>query len=129
MWVAAGEFRAPPPIRELRDLTRYRVQQVQERAREVNRLCTVLEDSGLKLTSVMSDVMGVSGRAMLTALVEGTTDPAVLADLARGRRRTKLPELRRALAGRFRRHHAFLVEQILAKIYSATGGPRVSSHD
>jgi transposase len=111
-----GSFVPPPPIRELRDLTRYRLQQVRERAREVNRLCKVLEDSNLKLTSVLTDIMGVSGRSMLTALVQGTTDPAVLADLARGRRRKKLPELRRALAGRFRRHHAFLVEQILAKI-------------
>lgn len=109
-------FVPPPPIRELRDLTRYRLHQVRERAREVNRLCKVLEDSNLKLTSVLTDVMGVSGRAMLAALVHGTTDPIVLADLARGRLRKKLPELRRALAGRFRRHHAFLLEQILAKI-------------
>lgn len=111
-----ASFVPPPPIRELRDLTRYRVQQVQERAREVNRLCKLLEDTGLKLTSVVTDVMGVSGRAMLAALVDGTTDPVVLAELARGRLRQKLPELRRALQGRFRRHHAFLVEQILAKI-------------
>jgi transposase len=109
-------FVPPPPIRELRDLTRYRLQQVRDRAREVNRLHKVLEDSGVKLTSVLTDVMGVSGRSMLTALVHGTTDPAVLAELARGRLRKKLPALRRALAGRFRRHHAFLVEQILAKI-------------
>ena len=112
----AASFVPPPPIRELRDLTRYRLQQVRERVREVNRLCKILEDSGLKLTTVISDVMGVSGRAMLTALVQGTTDPVVLADLARGRLRKKLPELRRALTGRFRPHHAFLVEQILAKI-------------
>jgi transposase len=111
-----SSFVPPPPIRELRDLTRYRVQQVRDRAQEVNRLCKVLEDSGLKLTSVLTDVMGVSGRAMLTALIEGTTNPAVLADLARGQLRKKLPELRRALQGRFRRHHAFLVEQILTKI-------------
>jgi transposase len=111
-----ASFVPPPPIRELRDLTRYRLQQVRERAREVNRLCKVLEDSNLKLTSVLTDVMGVSSRSMLTALVQGTTDPTVLAELARGRLRKKLPELRRALAGRFRRHHAFLVEQILAKI-------------
>src|SRR5688572_24350549 len=111
-----ASFVPPPVIRELRDLTRYRLQQVRERAREINRLCKVLEDSNLKLTSVLTDVMGVSGRAMLTALVQGTTDPAVLAELARGRLRKKLPDLRRALAGRFRRHHAFLVEQILAKI-------------
>jgi transposase len=111
-----SSFVPPPPIRELRDLTRYRVQQVRDRAQEVNRLCKVLEDSGLKLTSVLTDVMGVSGRAMLTALVHGTTDPAVLAELAHGRLRTKLPALRRALQGRFRRHHAFLIEQILAKV-------------
>lgn len=111
-----ASFVPPPPIRELRDLTRYRLQQVRDRAQEVNRLCKVLEDSGVKLTSVLTDVMGVSGRSMLTALLQGTTDPVVLADLARGRLRKKLPELRRALAGRFRRHHAFLVEQILAKI-------------
>jgi transposase len=73
-----ASFVPPPPIRELRDLTRYRVQQVRDRAQEVNRLCKVLEDTGLKLTTVVSDVMGVSGRAMLAALVEGTTDPAVL---------------------------------------------------
>lgn len=111
-----SSFVPPPPIRELRDLTRYRLQQVRDRAREVNRLYKVLEDSGLKLTSVISDVMGVSGRAMLAALLQGTTDPTVLADLARGRLRKKLPDLRRALAGRFRAHHAFLVEQILTKI-------------
>jgi transposase len=109
-------FVPPPPIRELRDLTRYRVQQVRDRAQEVNRLCKVLEDSGLKLTTVMSDVMGASGRAMLTALIQGTTDPVVLADLARGRLRKKLADLRRALQGRFRPHHAFLLGQIVAKI-------------
>ena len=111
-----GSFVPPPPIRELRDLTRYRVQQVRDHAREVNRLCKVLEDAGLKLTSVMSDVMGASGQAMLRALVAGTTDPIVLAELARGRLRKKLPALRQALVGRFRAHHAFLLEQILAKI-------------
>jgi transposase len=111
-----SSFVPPPPIRELRDLTRYRVQQVRDRAQEVNRLCKVLEDAGLKLTSVVTDVMGVSGRAMVRALVEGTSDPTVLADLARGALRKKLPELRRALQGRFRPHHAFLIEQIFAKI-------------
>ena len=76
---------------------------MRDRAQEVNRLCKVLEDGGLKLTSVMTDVMGVSGRAMLAALVEGTTDPVVLADLARGRLRQKLPALRRALPAGFGR--------------------------
>ena len=109
-------FVPPPPIRELRDITRYQVHQVRDRSREVNRLCKVLEDAGIKLTSVATDVLGVSGRAMVDALLAGTTDPIVLAELARGKLRKKLPELRRALHGRFRRHHAFLVEQILAKI-------------
>jgi transposase len=111
-----ASFVPPPAIRELRDITRYQVQQVRDRSREVNRLCKVLEDAGIKLTSVATDVLGVSGRAMVDALLAGTTDPTVLAELARGKLRTKLPELRRALHGRFRRHHAFLVEQILAKI-------------
>jgi len=112
----SSSFVPPKPIRELRDLTRYRVQQVRDRSQEVNRLCKVLEDAGLKLSTVASDIMGASGRAMLTALVHGTTDPTVLAELARGRLRKKLPELRRALQGRFRPHHAFLIEQIFAKI-------------
>jgi transposase len=111
-----ASFVPPPAIRELRDITRYQVQQVRDRSQEVNRLCKVLEDAGIKLTSVATDVLGVSGRAMVDALVAGTTDPMVLAELARGKLRTKLPALRRALQGRFRRHHAFLVEQILAKI-------------
>src|SRR5499426_3639181 len=111
-----ASFVPPSAIRELRDLTRYRVQQVQDRAREVNRLCKVLEDAGVKLTSVVTDIMGASGRAMLRALVAGTTDPVVLAALARGTLRRKLPLLQRALQGRFRAHHAFLIEQIFAKI-------------
>jgi transposase len=111
-----SSFVPPPVIRELRDLTRYRVQQVRDRSQEVNRLCKVLEDAGLKLTSVLSDVMGASGQAMVRALVAGTTDPQVLAELARGQLRKKLPALRRALVGRFQWHHAFLLEQILAKI-------------
>lgn len=111
-----ASFVPPPPIRELRDLTRYRGQQVRDRAQEVNRLYKVLEDSGLKLTSVLTDVMGVSGRAMLDALVTGTTDPVVLAELARGQLRKKLPALQRALQGRFRGHHALLIRESLAKI-------------
>ncbi len=111
-----ASFVPPPPIRDLRDLTRYRSQQVKDRAQEVNRLCKVLEDAGLKLTNVLTDVMGASARAMLTALVGGATDAAALADLARGRLRQKIPALERALTGRFRPHHAFLVTQGLAKI-------------
>ena len=111
-----GSFVPPAPIRELRDLTRYRKAQIQERAREANRLHKVLEDAGIKLATVATDVLGVSGRAMLLALVTGTTDPTVLADLARGKLRAKLPALRQALTGRFRGHHAFLVGQILAHL-------------
>jgi transposase len=111
-----SSFVPPPAIRELRDITRYRVQQTRDRSREVNRLQQVLEDSGVKVTSVLTDVMGASGRAMVEALVAGTTDPQVLADLARGKLRQKLPALQRALVGRFRPVHAFLLEQILAKI-------------
>jgi transposase len=109
-------FVPPPPIRELRDITRYRVQQTRNRSHEVNRLQKVLEDAGVKVTSVLTDVMGASGRAMVQALVAGTTDPVVLADLARGQLRKKLPALQRALIGRFKPVHAFLLEQILAKI-------------
>src|SRR5262245_49277621 len=111
-----GSFVPPEPIRDLRDLTRYRKLLVEERTREVNRLHKVLEDAGVKLASVASDILGVSGRAMLEALVQGTTDPALLADLARRRLRAKLPALRQALAGRFRPHHAFLVSRLLAHV-------------
>jgi transposase len=106
----------PPPLRELRDLTRYRKHQIAERTQEINRLHRMLQDAGVKLASVMSDVMGVSGRAMVQALVAGTTDPEALAELARGRLRQKLPLLRRALQGRFQRHHALLVGHMLSKI-------------
>jgi len=109
-------FVPPPDIRELRDLTRYRKALIEERTREGQRLDKVLQDAGLKLSSVASDVLGVSGRAMLAALVEGTRDPAVLADLARGQLRKKLPQLRAALEGHFRAHHALLVGELLAHI-------------
>jgi transposase len=111
-----GSFVPPAPIRELRDLTRYRKSLIQERAREANRVHKLLEDAGIKLATVARDVLGMSGRAMLEALVQGTRDPAVLAELARGRMRAKLPALRQALAGYFRPHHAFLTTQILAHL-------------
>ena len=104
-----GSLVPPAAIRDLRDLTRYRKRQIEDRAQEVNRLHRVLQDAGLKLASVMTDVMGVSGRAMVDALLHGTTDAAVLADLARGRLRSKLPALQQALRGQFRPQHAFLV--------------------
>jgi transposase len=111
-----GSFVPPVPIRELRDLTRYRKALIQDRTRVANRLHKALEDAGVKLASVASDILGVSGRAMLQALAEGTTDPVLLADLARGRLRGKLPALRAALAGRFRPHHGFLVGQLLTHL-------------
>jgi transposase len=109
-------FVPPRPIRELRDLTRYRKAQIEERTREAQRLEKVLQDAGIKLSSVASDVLGASGRAMLEALVRGTHDPELLAALAKGKLRQKLPALREALAGRFGAHHALLVGQVLAHI-------------
>jgi len=109
-------FVPPKPIRELRNLTRYRRAQIQERGREVQRLDKLLQDAGIKLSSVATDVMGVSGRAMLAALIGGQADPAAMADLAKGRMRTKLPLLEKALRGRFTAHHALIVGQILAKV-------------
>jgi transposase len=122
-------FVPPAPLRELRDLTRYRKLLIQERTRHANRLHKVLEDTGIKLTSVATRLLGASGRAMLDALVAGTTDPAVLADLARGKLRRKLPALRQALTGRFRAHHAFLVSQLLAHLdYLDEAIATVSTH-
>lgn len=111
-----GSLVPPAPIRDLRDLTRYRKKQIEDRTQEINRLYRVLEEAGVKLASVLTDIMGRSGRAMLDALLAGTTDPTVLAELARGRLRPKIPVLREALRGQFRSHHAFLLGQILTKI-------------
>jgi transposase len=111
-----GSFVPPAPLRDLRDLTRYRTALTQDRTRAANRLHKLLQDAGIKLASVATDILGVSGRAMLTALAQGTTDPDVLAELARGRLRTKLPALRQALAGHFRGHHAFLIGHLLAHL-------------
>jgi transposase len=111
-----ASFVPPKPIRELRTLTRYRKTQIAERQREANRLHKTLEDTGIKLDCVATDILGVSGRAMLDALCQGTTDPDVLADLARGRLRAKLPQLREALEGRFDTHHALVVGAILAHL-------------
>jgi transposase len=102
--------------RELRELTRYRTTLVQERSAEVNRLQKTLEGANIKLAAVASNVVGVSGRQILTELVAGTTDPAVLAELAKGRLREKRPQLERALTGRFSPHQRFLVAQQLAHL-------------
>jgi len=109
-------FVPPKPIRELRNLTRYRKAQIDERSREAQRLDKVLQDAGVKLSSVASDIQGKSARAMLEALVEGERDPQVLAEMALGKMRKKVPELEEALVGRFGAHHALLVRTILAKV-------------
>jgi len=110
-------FVPPPEIRRLRDLTRLRATEVQERSRSIQRLEKVLQDAGIKLTSVASRVYSVSARAMLEALLGGVTDPVALAELAKGRLRTKIPQLEEALASRFDvAHHGVLVAGLLAHI-------------
>lgn len=112
-------FVPPPPIRRLRDLTRYRSVVVAERGREVQRLEKTLEDAGIKLSSVASDIVGASGRAMLEALIAGERDPSRLAQLAKTRMRTKIAALTEALTGRFSDHHAFLARTMLERIDAA----------
>jgi transposase len=107
-----------PPVaqREMRDLTRYRSTFIRERATLVNRLQKVLEDANIKLASVATDVMGVSGRAMLAELIAGQTDPTRLAELAKGRLREKRPQLAKALEGRVKPHHRFVLTELLCQI-------------
>jgi transposase len=104
------------PQRELRDLTRTRTALIDERSAAVNRLQKVLEDANLKVASVATDIMGVSGRAMVEAILQGTTDPVTLAELAKGRLRAKRTELERALAGRVSGHHRLLLTTHLAHV-------------
>jgi len=111
-----GSFIPPREQRELRDLTRYRRSLVEDRARILNRLQKVLEDANIKLAAVASDLHGVSARMMLEALCAGESDSVELADLARGRLRSKIPHLQLALEGRFTPHHGFLVTEYLAHI-------------
>jgi transposase len=111
-----GSFVPDRPQRELRELTRYRTSLRQERTAEVNRIQKTLEGANIKLATVATDVLGQSGRAILEALVAGTTEAALLADLAKGRLRAKLPELERALAGRVGAHQRFLLAQQLAHL-------------
>ena len=111
-----GSFVPPAAIRELRDLTRYRKRLIQAHTAEAQRIHKTLEDASIRLGSVASDVLGVSGRAMLEALLAGERDPQVLADLARGKLRTKLPALREALRGRFSDHHALLLRLALEHV-------------
>jgi len=111
-----ASFIPPKPVRDLRDLMRYRKTLVQQRADEVNRLQKVLETANLKLASVATDVLGKSGRSMLDALLGGQNDPEILAELARGRMRSKIADLRKALDGRVHPHHQVLLTRILAHI-------------
>jgi transposase len=111
-----ASFVPPKPIRQLRNLTRYRKTQIQERQREVNRLHKALEDAGIKLDCVASDILGKSGRDMLNALVGGESDPQVLANLARRQMRKKIPALREALDGHFDDHHRLWIGSILRHI-------------
>jgi transposase len=113
-------FVPPPEIRRLRDLTRYRIDLVAVRTAEKQRVEKLLEDAQIKLSVVASDVFGVSGRAMLAALVAGERDPKVLARLARTRLRAKTAQLEEAFVGRFSDHHAFLLQTMLGRIDQAS---------
>jgi transposase len=106
-------FVPPPPIRELRELTRYRKTQIDARVAEIQRLEKVLQDAGIKLTSVASKVLTQSGRAMVEALIAGERDPGRLAELAKGKLRPRIAELTEALAGHFGSHHAVAARRIL----------------
>lgn len=109
-----------PPVaqRELRDLTRYRSTFIQERVTLINRVQKLLEDANIKLAAVASDIMGVSGRAILAALLTGHADPQALADLAKGRLRSKRDQLTKALEGRVKPHHRFVLAELLSQIDS-----------
>jgi transposase len=111
-----GSFIPPQVQRDLRDLTRYRTRVVRERARLVNRVQKLLEGANIKLSSVATDILGKSGRAMLEALVAGEREPAAMAELAKGRLRNKRSELEQALTGLVRPHHRFLLAQQLRHI-------------
>ena len=109
-------FVPPLQIRRLRDVTRYRIDLVGARTAEKNRAEKLLEDAGIKLSVVASDIFGVSGRAMMAALIAGERSPVALAQLARTRMRTRIPALQEALTGHFTDHHAFLLGKMLARV-------------
>jgi transposase len=112
-----ASFVPPTPIRELRDLTRYRASLAQEINRIANRIQKVLEDANIKLASVATDTLGASGRAMLEAIIQGEQDSRHLAEMAHGKLRNKIPELQEALQGRVSRHHRFLLRELLDHLY------------
>ncbi len=109
-------FVPPHPVRKLRDFTRYRIDLVASRGAEKNRVEKLLEDACIKLSVVASDIFGVSGRAMMAAMIAGERDPRVLANMARTRMRAKIPQLQEAFTGNFDDHHRFLLVQMLARI-------------
>jgi len=113
-------FVPPKPIRRLRDLTRYRRSLVRERTREKQRVEKILEDAQIKLSSVITDIFGVSGRAMIEALIAGQRDPRVLAQMARSSMRAKIGVLTEALTGHFDGHHAFICQMMLERIDDLT---------
>ena len=112
----APSFVPPPPIRQLRLMTRYRLQLMGDRTRETVRLELMLEDASIKLSTVASSLNTVSARAMLRAMIAGQDDPLVLADLAKGRMRRKIPDLAQALDGHFDAHHAQLAGSLLHRL-------------
>jgi transposase len=116
-------FVPPRPIRQLRDLTRYRIDLVGARTAEKNRVEKLLEDACIKLSVVASDIFGVSGRQTMAALIAGERDPKVLAEMARTRMRAKIPQLVEAFAGHFDDHHRFL----LARCWPASTGSTPTS--
>jgi transposase len=111
-----ASFIPPQPVRDLRDLVRYRKSLIEEQSREINRVQKVLETANIKLSSVVSDVMGVSGRAMIQALITGEQSPEVLAELAQGSLHQKIPQLQEVLLGRVDAHHQILLSHLLAHI-------------
>ncbi|HSJ76621.1 MAG TPA: IS110 family transposase [Gemmatimonadales bacterium] len=115
-------FVPPPVIAQLRDLTRYRKRLIEERSRKTQRIQKLLEDAGIKLDSVVSDILGVSARQMLEALIVGVRDVAALAELAHTRMRPKIPQLRQALEGRFAAHHALMLRMHLDHIDQLSAG-------
>jgi transposase len=114
-----SSFVPPKPIRELRDLTRYRRKLVESQVAERNRLLKLLESANIKLASVAADVFGLSGQLMLRALIEGKASPREMAELAKGRMRAKIPELEPALEGKLEEHHRFLLRLQLQRLEAA----------
>jgi len=111
-----GSFIPPEPIRELRDLTRYRVTLAQDCNRIANRIQKVLEDANLKLASVATDALRASGRGMLKAIIAGESDATILVEMARGLLRRKIPQLQLALEGKVTLHHRFLLGELMADL-------------